>query len=356
MGQWKTIHGSGLPLFAAANSGHGFVSFYEDVFGRREILKRYIIKGGPGTGKSHLMRRVADAAEKHGRAVARYCCSSDPESLDGIVIDGKIAVLDGTPPHSIEPELPGARDEIVNLGSFWDAAKLSKHAGEIAELSQKKSVGYRRAYRFLDACDQLYQINRSLILPCVKHEKLEKVVERRLSEIPQGKGFSLLPGLSDGVGMKGSVHFDTYEHLGKKRYIIDDCYDTGALFLRALLTGGGHRACQMRVSYHPIHIGEPNAVFFEDGEICFVIANERLAARDEGARINMKRFLDTEGIRAVREKLRMNRRLYDALLASAEESLTEVGEQHFAMERIYASCMDFEAEERFIRSFCERIL
>ena len=47
-------------------------------------------------------------------------CSSDNNSLDGIVIPKlKIAILDGTA-HVVDPVFPGVVDEIINLGQFWD--------------------------------------------------------------------------------------------------------------------------------------------------------------------------------------------------------------------------------------------
>ncbi len=356
MGKWEKKSLSGTPLFAAANSGRGFISFYEDVFGAKDIEKRYLIKGGPGTGKSHLLRCVAEYAEQKGKKVAYYRCSSDPDSLDGIVIDKRIAVVDSTPPHSIEPILAGVRDEIVNLGDFWDVAALAARKEEIAVLNEKKSSCYRSAYRFLAACDDLYAVNRSIVLPYVKHDKLEAVVARRLGRIPRGSGFSLLPGLSDAVGMKGSVHLDSYEQRAKKLHVIEDFHETGALFLRALLTGGMHRDCPMRVSYHPIHVGEPDAVYFCDSGDCFVIAKGETPDGKELSRINMKRFVDVDALRVDRVRLRMNARMYDALLGSAEEALHDAGKHHFELEQIYASCMDFEAQNGFVKAFCERIL
>lgn len=54
-------------------------------------------------------------------------CSSDSESLDGIVIPAKkVALLDGTAPHVVDPKNPGAVDEIINLGDFWDEEGIRK--------------------------------------------------------------------------------------------------------------------------------------------------------------------------------------------------------------------------------------
>ena len=93
--------------FAAANTGSGFVSYFSEIFDPDEMKKLYIIKGGPGTGKSTLAGKLADAAEERGHTVTRYLCSSDPSSLDGIMIeDLRVGVIDGTAPHAAAATAP----------------------------------------------------------------------------------------------------------------------------------------------------------------------------------------------------------------------------------------------------------
>ena len=132
--------------FAAANTGKGFESFFEEIFFSPKIERRYIIKGGPGTGKSSFMRRIGLAASMRGHVVEYYYCSSDTHSLDGAVIDGHIAVFDGTAPHSYETVSPGVRDEIINLGDFWDGEMLSGYADKTDRLAAKKKRAYSNAY------------------------------------------------------------------------------------------------------------------------------------------------------------------------------------------------------------------
>ena len=53
-------------FFAAANTSSGFVSFFDRLFDPKTLKKIYILKGGPGVGKSTLMKNAAKAAEKKG--------------------------------------------------------------------------------------------------------------------------------------------------------------------------------------------------------------------------------------------------------------------------------------------------
>ena len=90
-----------------ANTPEGFISLFDELYDPAEELARYIIKGGPGTGKSRLMRRVADELEQAGYTAQRVLCSSDPDSLDGVIFPQiRACIADGTSPHVIEPRSP----------------------------------------------------------------------------------------------------------------------------------------------------------------------------------------------------------------------------------------------------------
>ena len=60
-------------FFLGANTGKGFFSLYDRFPPEGAFL--HVIKGGPGTGKSSLMRRIGQAAEARGLAVQRVLCS-----------------------------------------------------------------------------------------------------------------------------------------------------------------------------------------------------------------------------------------------------------------------------------------
>ena len=52
--------------FAASNSSQGFMNYYKDVFITKMCKRLFVIKGGPGTGKSRFMRDISACAEKTG--------------------------------------------------------------------------------------------------------------------------------------------------------------------------------------------------------------------------------------------------------------------------------------------------
>ena len=51
-----------IQYFLGANSPRGFYSLYDELIDADAARAVYILKGGPGCGKSTLMRRVAGRA------------------------------------------------------------------------------------------------------------------------------------------------------------------------------------------------------------------------------------------------------------------------------------------------------
>ena len=345
----------GGKLFAGANSGGGFVSFYDTITSDEDIERIYILKGGPGTGKSSFMRDAVSLAVEKGLSAEKYNCSSDPDSLDAVVIGGRYAILDGTAPHTVDPKAPGAREEIIDLGAFWDPKKLQESYEKIKKLSDGKSKSYSMAYRYLSAAKNVRDINCHMVLPCFKEEKAIRAINRVFSDIKQGGGFSLDVGIICSVGMKGKVRYDTYERFADKVYLIEDRFGTASLYLRLLIKKAVETDTPVRVSYDPIDAESPNAVFFANDRKAFVVSDTQNEICAD-VKINMKRFIDLLGIAEIRSEYRLNKKLYEALVDSAIESLEKAGKYHFELEKIYEDCMDFASKEVFCKNFLEHLI
>ena len=129
-------------FFLGANTGAGFVSLYPAFAAPEDGAFVWYIKGGPGNGKSTLMRRAAKRAEEAGLAVESILCSGDPESLDGIYIpEKKLGYVDATSPHVQEPAVPGASGKYLDLGAFYRPIPP-----EEAEKMRRLFAAYRREY------------------------------------------------------------------------------------------------------------------------------------------------------------------------------------------------------------------
>jgi DNA polymerase III delta prime subunit len=88
-------------VFPGGNTARGFHSFYEYIAGP-DIRRIFVLKGGPGVGKSTFMRAIARELLSRGLPVEFHHCSADNGSLDGLVAPSLgVALIDGTAPQRV---------------------------------------------------------------------------------------------------------------------------------------------------------------------------------------------------------------------------------------------------------------
>ena len=91
-----------IQYFLGANSPAGFYSLYDHLLPPERARAIYILKGGPGCGKSTLMRKIGAWAEESGLETEYILCSGDPDSLDAVVFPAlSVALVDGTAPQGV---------------------------------------------------------------------------------------------------------------------------------------------------------------------------------------------------------------------------------------------------------------
>lgn len=161
--------------FPGANTGRGFIGHFESIVPPWEKPHyTYILKGGPGVGKNTLMKKVSCLARANGHAVEEFRCASDPESLDAVRIPKKgIVLLDGTAPHTIDPDIPGIEGEILNLGHFLHREAFARRRGELQLLLSENRAHYNAAFACLGAAGALRRaavadVSKSADLPMIR--------------------------------------------------------------------------------------------------------------------------------------------------------------------------------------------
>lgn len=346
--------------FAASNSCEGFKNYYGDIFTDTRVDRLYIIKGGPGTGKSHFMKVVARRARERGYVVTEYLCSSDPASLDGLLLSREgfptVGLLDGTPPHAREPVLPGARDEIINLGAFWDPRALMGQKETITALGKGKSTAYTNAYAALSAAGRMDAIADSLTDPCVNHDRLKALAARLLRDQPTGDSFTATPALRRAVSMAGKHTLHSFEAAARRMLILDESYGMGYRLTAAMLAVSATRGHEVLVSYHPVYPHKADGLFFPDTGLCVLVGDAVSTDSTPTRSLSLRRYTDPEALRSVRGELRRTLTLREQLTDTALRHLASAADCHFELERVYAAAMDFRAKEAYTEKFCGELL
>ena len=346
--------------FAAANTSDGFFSRFPALFDPLDgqWQRIYIIKGGPGTGKSSFMKRAAEHAEKKGLRVERYYCSADPASLDGIRIPERgIAMLDGTAPHTVDPVCPGAVEEIINLGMFFDVRALREKTEIIRALGAEHTAHHMRAKRYLRAAGAMREVVLSDCREAYLADKAEATAVRMLRKIPREAEPRTDMRFVTAISAQGTVHLPTAEQ-GECVYVTDN--SRAALFFDTLISAAEHRGVSYVRYASPLRPAETEGISFPTVGMTWFSDRYGRAAQTRTAAektLNTARFFDPAEIAARRARIRFAGTCEASLLEGACEALALAGQVHGALEQHYIAAMDFDAMnafiDRFLRGFCE---
>lgn len=337
--------------FAAMNTGNGFQSRFSEIFGGAKRL--FIIKGGPGTGKSYFMRRCAEKAEKLGQMVEYFYCSSDPDSLDGIYIHGSdIAICDGTSPHAVEAVYPGVKDNLVDIGQFWNTSALEASASEIIALTDRRATLWKGVYCWLEAASKLEREYDSCIEKHILDQKLTAYIERMLRNLKPDGG-EINTRILSAISMKGEARFDTFDALAEQRFVLSDRYRISHRCYEIILNRLSILGVSANVSYSPLIPSKIDALFIPSIKTAVVTQNESYERRESDRIISCSRFISLDTLKSERMKLRFIKRCESELMNGAYKQLDEIRSIHFELEAIYGSAMDFAAKEKCTEAFIE---
>lgn len=179
-------------MFPGGITYRGFYSFYNYMI-EPDARHIFVIKGGPGVGKSTFMKKIAQSMLEAGYEIEFHCCSSDNNSIDGLVISElNIALLDGTAPHVVDPKTPGAVDEIINLGEYWNEAQILESKAEIMACNRQVSRSFQAAYYSLKDVKNAMDEWEFYIEPYQNWDEINKMYLQAEKSIfknsPHGKG------------------------------------------------------------------------------------------------------------------------------------------------------------------------
>lgn len=336
-----------VKFFLGANTPDGFYSLFDELYNPYSDWQMYIIKGGPGTGKSTLMKGVADEAEKRGYYVERIPCSSDPLSLDGVIIpDLKISIADGTSPHVIEPTFPGVCEHIVNLGQCWDKDKLKKDSGKIKMISMtnsnahKKCVKYMKAAKLLDDEIHIYTEN------AVDSKKIERYVNRfsdtyfkseeKCDLITKNRFISALSPM--GIALMD----DTISEYCDTIISVKDNYNISHLIIEKIIEKAIDKKINMIVCRCPMDpLNKTEHVIFPDLKLGVFTSNDYHSIKGTKTVLS-SRFIDKNIISKNKNSIAFIKKAKGEMIDEAINSLKAAKSAHDILEGYYIDAMNFD--------------
>lgn len=351
-------------VFPGSNTPSGFHSYYSNIISQENANKIFIIKGGPGTGKSSFMKKIAHYFVEKKVAVEYHHCSADPNSLDAIVIvPAKVAIIDGTFPHTLDPQTPGAVDEIINFSPFWDEAPIRANKSLIIETNQQRKHLFSKAYLYLGAAKQVYDAYGSTQKSSLDQEAFYKMEQTIMETIfknstpttSQGKprhlfGSAITPnGFAD--------YLDTIIGHTGKTYLIKDAPGASAQHLMDLIM---NRCLSLGLSpqcYHsPIIFEKIEDIVIPELDITITVSNEYHHARVEVTEaFDLTSCLLPDQLALLESDLKTDHRLISQLLQRGIETLSLAKAQHDILESYYIPHVRFNEISPVLQSVITQI-
>lgn len=335
-------------VFPGGNTSKGFYSFYRYILSQEEARRIICIKGGPGTGKSSLMKSVAAYFNDKGYDVELHHCSSDNNSLDGVVIkDINVALLDGTAPHVVDPVNPGAVDEILNMGQCWNEEGFKNHRRTIIDINKEVGKTFRRAYRYLGAAKMVHDDWSNFNNEALNISKLnalkEDLKEKILGKSPitrQGFDRHLF---ATAFTPNGIITFvDTLYKDYKNIYVLNGGPGTGKSEIMNYISKGAlKRGFYVEVFHDPFIPERIEHILIPDLSVAILSSNEINQRSFEGIQISTEDCLNPNVINKYRDEIEVCKDYFYKLISKALTLIASAKSLHDEMEKSYIPNMDF---------------
>lgn len=330
---------TGIECFAGANTSVGFYSGFDGIFSFSQ--KTFFIKGAPGTGKSGFMKRIMERQKSLGHVVSAFHCSSDPDSLDGIIdetISG--AIIDATAPHTYDPPFPGAAGTILSMGDFLDEGAVLKDKEKIEEINREMKRAFYAACQYLKSASDIEKAN-------------ETEEDMRLADALSEEILKILPPQS-GYGTIRTFFLDAYTHKGRVSFL--DAFDKAFIVsIPAPFPNHAHRV--LKLIAHKARLLGQNVILFPSPVSPDKLAHLYLpdaplmitCRKMQGAYRTFDAYCENASYRPG------DKALYDAMTEKACAAMADAKRLHDELESVYTPRMDFsrliECESRVIQAF-----
>ncbi len=346
--------------FTASNSYKGFYSLFNDFIREDNSGHVYLIKGGPGCGKSTFMKKVASHFENKGLTVEQVLCSSDPDSLDGIKIaNNSITIIDATPPHSFDMKYPGAVDSIIDLSAFWDNNKLISNKKYIIDISDEISKRYASVYSLLNVAGILMTSNINDSDDVIIIKQVNEYISKHLKQngvSPMGLKAKSTARFLSAINCKGVITLnDTINSLCDEALIIEDDIAYVDIMLKKILYYLQKSGYDTIAFYNPLcpkkldHIIVPQIRygFFTSNKIFDISLNDNVKIK----KIDSSRFIDKEKYENIKSIYTHKKKTISKILTESTEKLKNIKNLHDELEKYYINAMDYEKMNYFTQQF-----
>lgn len=354
-------------MFLGGNTGRGFHSFFEQLVAG-DAQRTFILKGGPGTGKSFFMNRILEAAAAWGEAAIKFHCSSDSDSLDAIHFPRiGVNLVDGTAPHGLEPKYPGVIDTVINLADYWDERALTNKRSQVQKAMRRRSFLFSRAYSLLRLARLLNDETEAYIresgalhtqaLNGVAIELIDACLGSRLEGEAEGWERHYFASAFAPLGLVNHLP-SVIAPISRRIALVGPAGSGKSTIMGKLLEAARSRSIPVEVYHCPLDPQRIDHLLLPSLDISICNGSEPhvfpgLAAAKT---IETWQYVETDLLAPYEKEVERLRTVYGQLLEGAIVFLRQAKENHALLESIYQPYMDFERVDKRIEEVLQEII
>lgn len=235
--------------------------------------------------------------------------------------------------------LPGARDSYIDLGRFYDTARLEKRRSELGVILGRYKAYYAMAYRYLSAAGDLMETDKTF----ASSESIKKAAENCAA---------LLPSAPPEYGSSRHCFIDAFCGSGfvsvidkpesRKVYTINSAPSDGNAVLQMLGIFLENNAYKVYFCHDPLFPSLLSHILVPTHKTIFTlrrtpesICAAALAGEKPDEKLNTK---------------------FEDLIENAREMLTSAKQAHDLLEEVYNPCVDFSGVRREAQRHINTIL
>lgn len=330
--------------FLGETSAAGYKTAFDQQI-KSDDFFTYILKGGPGTGKSEIIKNIAlRFADKDEFEI--YSNAIDPCSPDAILFKkAKVILTDGSCPHSFEPTYPGAFQTLVNLDDCWNRTLLDAEKQQIKKLSDENSTWLSRCRRYLTAFSSLNSDIYSIAKAAINFEKLDGFIFRMLKKHFPKTGSSAGKII---YKKKSALTKNGYVTLPAEEYdsiipLNDPCFAGSDYFLQQTADLAVARGYTVLVS-QCIHFNETvfEHILIPEIKLAFLSVNGINELEFSEPAVNFMRFYDKTLLNSKKNRMDFSRKAAAELQSEAVSSLNSAQKSYAALKALYSSALEKE--------------
>ncbi len=349
-------------FYLGANTRDGFFSRFDELREFANYRHQYIIKGCAGSGKSTFMKQILLSAKNRGCQCEEIRCSSDPDSLDGIILhDLGICFVDGTAPHAIEPKYAGVAESYIDFSPYWDESQLLQRRDEIIKIDSQVKKCYKNAYAHL-SCGGIYDSLLRGYCDNAQNDSFLRRIDGIISrELPKKckncvLGKKYVRYLSGFTPLGYTTFDDTLSNMCDRVIAFSDEFGMCNVAFRKISDAVQSRGIDVYECLSPLY----KEAFIEhliipSLRLGFVSVRHGENTFSTHKNINLNHYVDVYRDKSQTNRIKLLKKSRKEAIKRGLSELSEAKMWHDKLEEAYKPCMDFDGISQLLKRWLIRL-